>query len=196
MGRARDIANVLSSSTNIALDSELGLSLITPTSVANGTVSSTGAVSFTSTSSSVSLRNVFSSNYTNYRIIINITGQTDGRIRLQIGNGGTANGDAVHHTQNLFTRGTTTTANLLSSSSLWQFPGENVTQGWYSIDIFQPFEVNYTRLHGNGATAGGSGLVLSQFSGAHDNFTSYSDLFIFPSTGTFTGTIRVYGYRN
>jgi len=33
MGRARDIANVLSSSTNIALDSELGLSLITPKTI-------------------------------------------------------------------------------------------------------------------------------------------------------------------
>lgn len=62
MGRARDIANVLSSSTNIALDSELGLSLITPTSVAtsggSSTISATGAVSFTS-ASAISLNGCF-----------------------------------------------------------------------------------------------------------------------------------------
>ena len=73
MGRARDIANVLSSSTNIALDSELGLSLITPTSVAvtggSASISSSGVVSF-SAASLVSLNDIFSATYTNYRITL------------------------------------------------------------------------------------------------------------------------------
>ena len=76
MGRARDIANVLSSSTNIALDSELGLSLITPTSItATGGSGSilTNAVSFTS-ASAISLNGCFSSTYENYRVMFQVSG--------------------------------------------------------------------------------------------------------------------------
>ena len=91
MGRARDIANVLSSSTNIALDSELGLSLITPTSItatggsATSSISSTGTVSFTS-ASAISLNGVFSATYENYRVIFKgslTTGSQDLKLRLR-----------------------------------------------------------------------------------------------------------------
>ena len=102
MGRARDLANILSSSGNVALDSELGLSLITPTSIATtggsatSSISSTGAVSFTS-ASAISLNGVFSSAYENYKIVINITGvSTQMDILMRLNNNGTDNTSGIY----------------------------------------------------------------------------------------------------
>ena len=50
----------------------MGMRLIVPSSVANGTISSSGAVSFTA-QSSVSLNGCFSSTYDNYRILIDLS---------------------------------------------------------------------------------------------------------------------------
>ncbi len=62
MTKARDLAN-----------GGFGLVLVKPSSVVNGTDNGKGTVSF-SAQSTVSLNDVFSSTYMNYKIIINAIG--------------------------------------------------------------------------------------------------------------------------
>jgi hypothetical protein len=68
--KARDLAN-----------GGFGLVLMKPSSVVNGTDNGKGTVSF-SAAASVSLNDVFSSAYDNYKIVLNTVGSTD--LALQI----------------------------------------------------------------------------------------------------------------
>jgi hypothetical protein len=194
MGRARDIANVLSSSTNIALDSELGLSLITPTSVTttggSATVSSTGTVSFTS-ASAISLNDVFSSNYTNYRLLITHS-QGDANylgFRLRV-SGSDASGSNYSRQ---FTRGINTAiqANADNNTTFHVIGSGATSVASINADIFRPFETERTKIISMGFY---TGFVVTM-GGDHSLSTSYTGFTLFPETGTMTGTISVYGYR-
>lgn len=176
----------------------LGTAIDTSMNTALGTKKAGMVLLSTTTFSAVSsqpLTNVFSTTYRNYRFEVNLTAQTSGRLRFQLGNSGTAVGGTDYTTQNLLQRGTTVTGSVLSASSVWQIPGEDVTQGYYSFDVFQPFETLTTRFAGNGFAAGSGGSSNDTYAGAYDLTTSFTDFFLVASTGTITGTVSVYGYN-
>jgi len=208
MGRARDIANVLSSSTNIALDSELGLSLITPTSITatggSATISSSGAVSFTS-ASAISLNGCFNETYNSYRVIINAYGTV---------------GSSNLFSMRARVSGSDLTSGYSSGTKYWAVPSagtsfdvatgptnqvdlaylpSNSTDGrtTISLDIHNPFTADVTTFTGTGSgTRAGvyiqGSLIVSHIS----NLNSYTGFTIYPASGTIIGSIRVYGYRN
>ena len=206
MGRARDIANVLSSSTNIALDSELGLSLITPTSItatggsATSSISSTGTVSFTS-ASAISLNDVFSSTYDNYRIIFegNASNTSSGfNFRLRVG--GSDDTNSVYGRQLLFADGSSVVASRAAAANTCALADFNGTdREMYHIELVNPnkvaptgYDFNFTRRYNNSSSQ--SKLFIS---GGHTNSTSFTGFtFYVGGAGiTFAGTISVYGYR-
>lgn len=173
-----------------------GLVRVIPTSVAVGSgsasVSSTGLVTFTS-ASSVQLNSVFTTNFSRYRFVITYTG----------GNGSSA----------LNLRLTDSSASVVTSN-LYQ---------WYGALIDY---ANLSRLGGSGqnlvqispVTSAGSvfcdmgftsGLTFpyATMSNAYNNGSTLvnwwcnngnavAGMAVFPSAGTFSGTIQVYGYRN
>jgi hypothetical protein len=198
MGRARDIANVLSSSTNIALDSELGLSLITPTSISvgsgSGSISSTGAVSFTG-ASSIALNNCFSSTYRNYKIILNATSSTSATTRFRWTSGGTPNSTtSSYSTTYLYGSGVSaSSATEVDNNAIFGSIASSTISGNNTIDVFAPFLTEQTAFFSSPQESGGS---ISLRSGYHNQSTSYDGFVIILSGGTITGTIRVYGYRN
>ena len=146
MGRARDLANILSSSGNVALDSEMGLSLITPTSVAttggSNSISTTGAVSFTS-ASAISLNDVFSSTYDRYKIIINQTGAsvTNGQLQMRLRVAGSDNSATNYREQYIGADLTTVYGGRSTGISFW-FIGRvlNDHRTWVELDIINPFD--------------------------------------------------------
>jgi hypothetical protein len=197
MGRARDLANILSSSGSVALDSELGLSLITPTSIANtggsASISSTGAVSFTS-ASAISLNGVFNSNYLIYKVISTIQA-TSGTPNLQIRyrNSGT---DST--STNYFSFGIIGGASALGQVNLSGQTSGRISQigtdlTYFSINIYGP-NTN-TTMPSNVVSyypaAGSHTTHTMDYNGVYvaDGFT------IFPATSSVSGTIMVYGYR-
>jgi hypothetical protein len=207
MGRARDLANILSSSGNVALDSELGLSLITPTSIATtggsatSSISSTGAVSFTS-ASAISLNGVFSSAYENYKIVINITGvSTQMDILMRLNNNGTDNTSGVYSRGGVYNYINGTPTALASvGDTKWQLGFVNSGTGSknaFGIDVFRPNIVAET-------TAASLGVWNNNVTFAgffcgylHDSAASFNGFTVYPNTGTInSGTIRVYGYKN
>jgi hypothetical protein len=198
MGRARDLANILSSSGNVALDSEMGLTLITPTSIVatggSGSISSTGAVSFTS-ASAISLNDVFSATYANYKVLLTSSG---GGITLtmRFRVSGSDNSTANYNQQSL--RATSTTIDggrSTGQTSFVNIGGAASVEMPLEMTIIYPFASAKTGI----SVYASNSDDLSRITGAGGYFdatTSFTGFSIISSAGTITGTVRVYGYKN
>jgi hypothetical protein len=205
MGRARDLANILSSSGNVALDSEMGLSLITPTSVAttggSGSISATGAVSFTS-ASAVNLNGCFTSSYENYKIVTNLHGTVSADCNIRLRASGTdLSGSIYYNTYDYQRSDNATGGGGNATQSSWQFiirPNASSSQkGMSSFDIISPQTLDTTKLVGQFVYwEGGSLVTHMSFSGMVNNNLSYDGLTLTPTSGNITGNIKIYGYRN
>jgi hypothetical protein len=200
MGRARDLANILSSSGNVALDSEMGLSLITPTSITNtggsANISSTGAVSFTS-ASAISLNNVFSSTYDNYLILVNLDSTSSGQLinmRMRVSEIDNSSNNYYWAYGYASYAGTAALVNKnsvgLTSSFEVGYSGGN-----FGLNVYNPFrsfKTVFSKILGlnndNDVHYGGGGNMSVT--------TSYTGFSFLMASGNITGTIKVYGYRN
>jgi hypothetical protein len=198
MGRARDLANILSSSGNVALDSELGLSLITPTSITatggSGSISTTGAVIFTS-ASAISLNGVFSATYHNYLLRGNLsgTGGNIGDFRLRVSGADDSTSNYVRQTINADS--TTLTAATQTTTSWTQF----FIYSTANVSIFEAIITNpfATEKTGYFSRSTQEGTSLKIQGGTHNVSSSFTGFTLLAqSAQTITGTIRVYGYRN
>jgi hypothetical protein len=197
MGRARDLANILSSSGNVALDSELGLSLITPTSIANtggsASISSTGAVSFTS-ASAISLNGCFTSTYTNYQIILNVKGSGTLGLSLRLRSSGT-DSSTSYYRNGIYAIFSSATLNGVNSNNANEYSFGNVRNSEdssYIFDFLKPYVLDRTVMtcRGSGANYWDIGVAFHDLTNvAYDGFT------IYPPSGNITGTVSVYGYR-
>jgi hypothetical protein len=199
MGRARDIANILSSSGNVALDSELGLSLITPSSIAvtggSGSISSSGAVSFTS-ASAVSFNNVFSATYDSYLIQGKLVCSTDAPLYFRARLSGTDNSSANYKRACWYYtfQNPSVWNNYESSADLapsLPIGGVGSVNNFIQLEVSSPFLTDETVTRGQ---TSGNNHFFSH--GVMSVTTSYDGCTIFPNSGTITGTLSVYGYRN
>jgi hypothetical protein len=211
MARSRDISKVLSSNTTLATDAEVaasyqtkattGLTLLTPTSIAttggSGSISSTGTVSFTS-ASAISLNNVFTSSYRNYKIVLNVNCSIDGTtcfLKLRA--------SATDSSASYYYGLAETSAGGVSAI----VNGNNVTTGLFltkmrnsanarngaDVTLFNPqlaMETNYavTSGYNNGSiVAGAAG------GGAHEVATAYDGFTLLASSGNLTGVVYTFG---
>jgi hypothetical protein len=199
MGRARDLANILSSSGNVALDSELGLSLITPTSIAvtggSGSISSGGGISFTS-ASAISLNGCFSATYDNYKILIDLTGSETNGASIRLRASGTDSASAYSR-QYVYADNTSPLYGRVTSQSSWgAIDYTSTTRSSVSYDIFNPFLTRVTSMSGVANTKYPTVQTIPINAYGHDTGNSYDGISLIASGGNITGTIRVYGYRN
>jgi hypothetical protein len=199
MGRARDIANVLSSSTNIALDSEMGLSLITPTSIAvtggSGSISSSGKISLTS-ATSVKVNGCFSSSYDNYKIIIagtNTSTSTAGCSFKFVKN--TVEASSNYFRNFIYSSNSGgPTRDYAASQSLWAAGAIGDYSSSVVYEIIEPFvSTTRTNYYGSYNAVASSNNEMGIVNGFHVTPDSY-DGFSW-SSGTFTGSLSIYGYR-
>jgi hypothetical protein len=152
------------------------------------------ASSFTA-QTSVSVNTVFSSTFQNYQILINITASSTAELRMRYRSGTTDNTSSNYRQGFMYVGNVVSQAfgsgnNILDTS---QNLGDTNSTAGSSVEIFS-FAPNQTavtktltRLSGSNAFVGSGALTVT---------TAYNGFTIFPSTGTITGTIRVYGMRN
>ena len=183
-----------------------GLVDITPTSVTvnsgSASVSSTGTISFTG-ATNVSVNGVFSSAYQNYRILINpTTSSANTSIQLRLRKAGVDYVGAQYNFGGAAHRDTgTSTAFVGQTQTSWSLcwvngPAAGAGSSGGSVEIFNPYSDTYQKMvstfRGND-TGSGAGIFVggSCFSGqlANDGFT------LQVASGTFIGTIQVYGLR-
>jgi len=182
------------------LTSYIGLRLITPTSADNGTVGATGAVTFSGVSS-VSLNGCFSSAYDNYRIVSTITSSSaNDTVYLRLRASGTDDTSGNYNrtlvesnsggVTNRYDSGATSLDATVTHSA-------SANGGGFSLDLERPFLTQWTIGLLNSAGRNSLGGWVGRAGGfTHSVATSYDGLTIFTGSGTLTGTVRVYGYKN
>lgn len=200
MGRARDIANVLSSSTNIALDSELGLSLITPTSIAvtggSGSISSTGKISLTS-ATSVKVNGCFSNSYDNYKIIVagTNTSTSIAGCSLKFVKNTVEQASGYFYTYIYANNSGGPSRSYAASQSQWSCGAMGDYFSSNTYEIIEPFvSTSRTNYYGNYTAVASNNNEVGIVNGFHVNLDS-CDGFTWAG-GTFTGSLSIYGYRN
>ena len=156
----------------------------------------------TTTFSAVSAQTIdslFSSTYDNYRIIVNITNCSvnDIDVYAQFRSGG-SNVTTNNSTENLINYSTgVTAASRANLIVLGQASVNYPTFPNYSLDVFNPFLSRTTTVSTNGGYVTNAGVPY-QYRGFSYNSstTSMTGINLYPSSGTISGTIRIYGLRN
>lgn len=176
-----------------------GLVPIVPTAV-SGTgvsVSTTGRVTFTG-STTVNVRGCFSSEFDNYRLIFdNPTTSVSNSVTVQLANGGTAVSSANYDQQKSVAVGGSIVGAATMAGTSWNLVNGDRADKLIIMDIVNPGIAK--RTIGNSITvdtdaAANYGYVSIGL--RHRLSTAYDGIIFTISTGTATGTLRVYGYNN
>ena len=179
-----------------------GLAIATPTSIANsgGSASlSGGQITFTAVNS-LSLNGVFTSTFQNYRILLRPTAVsgTDVIISFRLRTAGTDSATSYGVQKTESTSGSTTSSGAAATSGRLLFT--TTTYGNYAAtnpDIYGPQLAIPTLYNYMSTYLDSSGnKYVEMLGGSHHVSTSYDGITLLISSGTMTGTLRVYGYNN
>jgi hypothetical protein len=166
--------------TSAAMDS-IGLWLVKSQAVGSGV-------------SSVTLTDVFSADYDNYKILYSGGTQT-ANTALQIILGASTTGYYGFMNYGDTSIGAAFGASQSNSATFkWIGGGKGGFASHGSVELYNPFKAGYTTFaHGTYQNDPSYGTVQ----GEHRVATSYTAFTLSPETGTISGgTVRVYGYRN
>jgi hypothetical protein len=180
-----------------------GLAIVTPTSIANsgGSASASGgAVTFTGVSS-ISLNGCFTTTYDNYEILLQITASSAAAytgMRMRVG--GTDSTAASYSSQSFEATGTTVQASRLASQTNWlvayhdtSYPG-----GFASLMVNAPALARNTNMFSTlpYREVAATQMTYRAMAGVHTVTTAYDGFSLAPASGTITGVVSVYGYKN
>jgi hypothetical protein len=178
-----------------AADSSQGLYLITPSSTANsgGSVTVTGGAVAFSAVNNVSLNGVFSATYDNYGLLLTVTGSTSSSVNLRMRASGS---DAAtnYNWQVINANSTTVSGAAVTSQTSYAISDTGTGKTTADLLLFDPFKAEATNVHlrANARTIN----TLYMNIGQHTTATSYDGFTLIAASGTITGTVRVYGYKN
>ena len=195
---------VMGSTGSVAVAGALtgaGMDLVTPSSIAysGGSASvSGGGVSF-SGSTSVSLNGVFSSLYQNYAIVICSKGTVGGLastlLRFRAAGSDTTTNYSYLAMYNTHTGGPNRSAGAATTSGFIGAVGDWDNQ--IVVNVAKP-NISGTNIAYSGTyiSPGSTASEAGNYGGWLTATAVYDGITVFVNSGTFTGTIRVYGYRN
>ena len=176
-----------------------GIRLITPTSVdktgasSTATINAGGSVTF-GLCETLSLNGVFSSAYDNYIIDIRHVGSTNGvGLRIRLRASGTDNTTANSYVFQYVDANSTTVSGARTTTTYATINGVDDSQrGGTSLYLYGPNLAQPTA--GRSVTVDGfSNAYLIDAAFTHNQSTAYDGCTLFPSSGTFSGLVKVYG---
>ena len=181
--------------------SSSGLVSVAPTSVgktgasSTATASTNGQVTF-ALCETLTLNGVFTSAYSNYRILFAGLASGNPSLQARLSVGGTASSAATYQRQQLISSSTTVSALRDSNQTFWIVANNiNTTEGDnMSMDIFNPQVVKNTSFTSlsHSTTAG---AYWQSVAGYFSATTSFDGIQLFPTSGTMSGIVTVYGYN-
>lgn len=179
--------------------SQVGLVPCVPSSISvgsgTGTVNALGQVSFTS-SSTVSLNNVFSSAHKNYRIMLNVTNSsvTGNALFIRLRAGGSDNSAASYQWMvvNTYFNGIRQLGNSGITQAEIGYTGAGDVSCFAVTDIGAPFE-NVKTYATNSRTYNNENSTGGWWFNATNSFDGFS---IIANSGNITGSIQVYAYND
>jgi hypothetical protein len=184
------------SDTNTYLGNS-GLVAVAPTSVSGANVTLSNATVTMAAASTASIIGCFTSVYTNYVVVYNFTA-TSNYLRMKLRTA-IADVSTGYGTTNAFINDNSSAVGFLNSgAATWNdtrwLISQNV-QSYGTMTIFNP-QLAVSTFMQNDNTAISSTNSLRLFGGGRNTGTDVcTGLTIFPDSGTFTGTVTVYGYR-
>lgn len=146
-----------------------------------------------SEASSVIINNCFTSTYDNYRVMLNVSGSsaTDVFMRLRVS--GSDNTTSNYNTQTLTSTNTTVQGSSEASRDKFYLAYQRTSVPCsMAADIYRPQASDYTRFFAEGDI--NSYIYIR--SGYFNSTTQFDGMTLFPASGTMTGTVRIYGYKN
>jgi hypothetical protein len=167
----------------------------TPAASASG-LTKLVATTFSGVSSYSAPNGTFSATYNQYVILIEVTSQTanaDNRMRLRVS--GTDATASDYRTQRLGATGSTVNGDGFTDAH-WSFGASNTnTRFFCKIDISDPFSTGQ-HLHVSEVFRldNTSSFYRDAVGGRFDVATAYDSFTFYPSSGTITGRVAVYGY--
>jgi hypothetical protein len=152
---------------------------------------------WTSTASAQQIDNCFTSIYDNYLITFKGLGSTASAewVRGRLVNGTTADSSAIYFHSYAYSGTGAMATGFVGSQTSWLvgLTGDNTSQ--FSWNLFSPQLADkttgvptYMMSSNNDFFNGNNGHLLN-------NTTQYEGLYLFPGSGTWAGTVTVYGYR-
>lgn len=176
-----------------------GHTAIIPTSVAGTgvTVGASGKVSFTA-STSISLNGIFTSTYDHYKVEIYTTASSTAVLRVVLRSAGTDATAANYDYTLLYANSGSPSSATVAANANWTLNASiSSTVMKHNLELTNPFLASMTTAIGRSvAYASAVAPLIGNFGGGHRLSTSYDGLTFTASTGSLTGTIRVYGYNN
>ncbi|CAB4171320.1 hypothetical protein UFOVP1335_22 [uncultured Caudovirales phage] len=152
-------------------------------------------------SSSFQVNNCFSATYDNYLVKMFISAATTGiNLKLRLGASGTPDTGSIYTAIFSVVRNLTGVGvyndGLFNATSLY-FNLDNYVPAFYDISIQNPFAGRPTGFIVD-EVAGATAAETQKYTGGGyiNNTTSFTDINIFPASGTITGLIKIYGYTN
>ena len=155
--------------------------------------------------SAISVNNCFTSEYDNYRMTLTLTAvSVDLSIRMRLRAAGSDNSTTNYDSQLLYTAngfvgGQQNTGT--SGNTQWGLFGtiesDQPTASHMIADIVGPNLTAYTKISGSGVLYGTDTLTYAYLLGnLFKATTSFDGFSLLTSTGTISGSVRIYGYRN
>jgi hypothetical protein len=163
---------------------------------AGGALVYVGGTTFT-TSATVNVNDVFSATYANYVIICDMVASTGVSNSLRFRVSGADDTTSNYFGQTLYVANTTVGASQTLSQNSARIIDANAGSNSFYANVTSPFETAKTQIYAYGIFSGStSSMELQNKQITFNDTTSFTGFTIFPSTGTLTGTIRVYGLAN
>jgi hypothetical protein len=146
------------------------------------------------------ISNIFSSTYNNYVLHLNLSAIASGPLTvfMQLSVGGTPNATVNSYVmQRLRVEDTSATVSgVHTADTKWTIANQTGTLPFDpKIELASPFLTRATHFATTSITRG-STWYSTWMDAYHTQATSYDGVKLFTDTGTFTGTLRVYGYKN
>lgn len=180
---------------------QIGLANLIPSSVTavsgSGSANSMGVVSFYSVTS-VSLNGIFSAEYNNFKIIVNVYGtSTISNFNLRLRNGTTDyTGTDYNKSATTTNRAGTTAAYSATGANLFNLASFGTDHGFATIDISNPYKAFRKGITFSASGYAGTNFAAYYGAGEIDDGGLRDGLTLFPSSGTITGWVQVYGYND
>lgn len=149
-------------------------------------------------SSSVTVDNCFTSTYADYEVFLRYTSSADSNLQMRLRAGGSSNSTTNYNTNEFRASASVSSSNATGQTSFFvAYAGQtNLSGGRLTLlnpqVAAQTISLPYFRSNSGGSTAFYASLAASSFTAA----TQFDGIEFYPTTGTLTGSYKIYGYSN
>ena len=189
---------ILTAAQMTTLQANSGLIPMTPTSVSGTGVTITGNTVTIAAASTASINGVFTSSYTNYLVVYNITAAST-FMRMKLKTAGADISTNYGLTMAYINDNSTSWTFLNAGAASWNDTRWLISNGasvlFGAMTLFNPQLAANTYMDGNATAIASTNSAKLVLGGRNNGTDSATGLTLFPDSGTFTGTVTVYGYR-